>query len=114
MTVWRVGHLYEQRTKMSTTASATSSTTIDPLWRRALRPLVGRDRRNQVLRALGLKKPAQHAPAKGADAGLRWSRIVMVREMQRMVREIHPENLSALEIAGEDWKNFGFAKFRRT
>jgi SAM-dependent methyltransferase len=66
-----------------------------------------------------LKSPGQHAKSAGwqngkAPEGARWSRIVMEREIRRLLTEIHPENLSCLEIAGETYKDLGWKKFQRT
>jgi SAM-dependent methyltransferase len=58
-----------------------------------------------------------------ASAGLRsrlgyeetlWTRKVADEEVRRLVRELGPETLSALEVSGFSWGDFGFARYRRT
>jgi SAM-dependent methyltransferase len=47
----------------------------------------------------------------GADSP-QWSRVVMLEQMRRLVRGINPEQLDAVEISGEGWRNFGFGSYR--
>jgi hypothetical protein len=68
--------------------------TEKPLWKRLARRIIK-------------GKPRVHAE-------MRWSRVVMEREIKRLIAEIHPENLSACEIAGETYKNCGWKSFERT
>jgi SAM-dependent methyltransferase len=41
-----------------------------------------------------------------------WCRVVMNAETRRLLRELHPEQLTALEISGEEWREFGFKSYR--
>src|SRR5262249_18868680 len=41
-----------------------------------------------------------------------WSRIVMNKETDRLIRELSPARCSALEISGYDWKDRGFRQYR--
>jgi len=71
--------------------------TDKPLWHRLARRLI--------------KGPA---PAPRRQDGARWSRVVMEKEIKRLIAEIGPGNLSACEIAGESYKNCGWKSFTRT
>ena len=41
-----------------------------------------------------------------------WTRVVMNRETRTLVRTLGPAGLSALELSGESWKDFGFKSYR--
>jgi SAM-dependent methyltransferase len=43
-----------------------------------------------------------------------WTRKVADREVRKLVAELGPERLSALEISGTVWKDHGFARYRST
>lgn len=43
-----------------------------------------------------------------------WTRKTADAEVRRLVAQLRPEALSALEISGEVWREFGFASYRRT
>src|SRR5262249_2689900 len=60
----------------------------------------------RLARRLVRGKPCVHSEK-------RWSRIVMDKEIMRLIAEIHPENLVACEIAGETFKNSGWKSFER-
>lgn len=41
-----------------------------------------------------------------------WIRIIMDAETKRLVSELNPSNLHAVEISGSQWKDAGFASYR--
>jgi len=41
-----------------------------------------------------------------------WSRLVMDRETERLVRSLDYRSLDAIEISGTKWRHFGFASYR--
>lgn len=41
-----------------------------------------------------------------------WIRIVMNEKTQKLISEIHPESLKALEISGSQWKDFTFGSYK--
>lgn len=41
-----------------------------------------------------------------------WSRIVMNKETERLIKSLKPETCSTLEISGTDWKGRGFREYR--
>ncbi len=43
-----------------------------------------------------------------------WSRAVEWREMRKLVLDLEPTNINALEISGERWENFGFKCYEST
>ena len=51
--------------------------------------------------------------AVGQQNELRWSRVVMNREMRRLVTGLPVRDLKALEISGRNWETAGFKTYRR-
>jgi hypothetical protein len=43
-----------------------------------------------------------------------WTRKVADQEVRRLVSALGPERLSALEVSGQVWEDFGFARYRHT
>ena len=41
-----------------------------------------------------------------------WSRVVMEKAQRALLAEIHPEQLDALEISGDNWKDLGTKSYR--
>lgn len=69
------------------------------LLRRLLRPLLGFDRRQQIYKIFA------------GDPNLSWSRVVMIQEMRKLVEELTPEHLNALEISGRQWNRTSFKSY---
>src|SRR5262245_11702138 len=74
------------------------------LWRLTL----GARRRHQFVQ---LFRPTQPDIIDGKWT--RWSRVVMDRATQKLVGTLGPQNLDALEISGDGWRDFGFRSYRQ-
>jgi hypothetical protein len=67
---------------------------------------------SQLRRVPGLQKAYRIAMAKLHPDGInQWQRVVMNRETDRLIGELDPGRLSALEISGGQWKDRGFAHY---
>ena len=47
-----------------------------------------------------------------ASDALPWARVVLNAETRKLVGEIQPDTLDAVEISGETWRDFGFKSYR--
>lgn len=46
------------------------------------------------------------------DSSRQWARIIMDQETDRLIRSLDFEHSSALEISGQKWSGYGFARYR--
>jgi SAM-dependent methyltransferase len=60
-----------------------------------------------------LRRSARFRTALGFEETL-WTRRVADVEVRRLVAALNPGTLSALEISGQVWKDYGFARYRGT
>ena len=60
-----------------------------------------------------MRKSAGFRSALGYEETL-WTRKAADEAVRRLVADLRPDTLSALEISGHVWQEFGFASYRRT
>ena len=52
------------------------------------------------------------APITGYDDSVTWSRVVMMRECERLIQDLGPEQLKVLEISGSGYEKLPFKSYR--
>jgi hypothetical protein len=73
--------------------------------RKIWRMFFGKERRKQFLRMVGYR------PINLSGNYVKWSRVVMEREVRKLIAGVHPEQLDCLEISGENFREFGFKSY---
>jgi SAM-dependent methyltransferase len=60
---------------------------------------------------LGFERRQQIARFFSGNPDMKWSRVVMIEAMSKLVEDLQPQRLRALEISGNNWQHTGFMSY---